>query len=243
MSNTQSYGVSLHVWGDFALFTRPEMKSERVSYDVITPSAARGVLEAIYWKPAIRWEITGIRVLKPIQMTNIRRNEVSHKMSIPSKAIREGAMTTPLGIKIEDSRTQRAAIILRDVSYIIDAKIIILNDKEADGKVLEHPEAKHLDTFKRRARTGKCFHQPYFGCREFPVSFSLVEDEYEAPDTLIKRNQDFGFMLQDLAYTPDPKGKILLPKQSQKYRADAKFFRAEMTDGYITVPPLSNAIA
>lgn len=154
-----SFGVSLKVWGDFACFTRPEMKSERVSYDVMTPSAARGILEAIYWKPAITWIIDRIHVLLPIRFTTIRRNELGGKMPYGTvKSAMKGGI--PPYVFIEDDRQQRAALLLRNVAYVIDAHFDVAGD--------DANTAKHKEMFLRRARKGQCFNQPYLGCREFP---------------------------------------------------------------------------
>jgi CRISPR-associated protein Cas5d len=207
-----AYGVKLKVWGDYACFTRPEMKVERVSYDVMTPSAARAILEAIYWKPAITWVIDRIHVFAPIRFMNIRRNEVESK--IPLKNI-TAAMKNPkflLSLFIEDNRQQRAAMILRDVCYGIEAHF------EYTGKE-DSSDGKHLEMFNRRARNGQCFTQPYLGCREFSAAFELVEDFPVSPLTGV---QDFGWMLHDIEYANN---------------MQAKFFRAEMVDGVITVPP------
>ena len=166
-----SYGVRLHVWGEYACFTRPEMKVERVSYDVMTPSAARGILEAVHWKPAIRWVIDRIHVLKPIRFENLRRNELGGK--IPAnvrKAMRAGS-TVGLHTLIEDDRQQRAATVLRDVGYIIDAHFVL-----TDAARVDDTEAKHLAMFNRRAARGQCFHRPCLGTREFAADFELVED-------------------------------------------------------------------
>ena len=173
-----AYGIKLHVWGEFACFTRPEMKAERVSYDVITPSAARGILEAIYWKPQIRWVIDFIHVLKPVRFTSVRRNEVGKKMTGPSQAMMNGEPGN-LSLNIEDERQQRAALILRDVAYVIEAHFDILDFRfEPGGPELSANDCagKHLDMFNRRARSGQYFHHPYFGTREFPVSFALIEN-------------------------------------------------------------------
>lgn len=209
-----AYGVKLLVWGDYACFTRPEMKVERVSYDVITPSAARAVLEAIYWKPAIKWVIDRIHVLKPIRFMNIRRNEVNSK--IPPNNVTE-AMKNPslsLAIYIEDARAQRAGLVLRDVCYGIEAHF------EYSGKE-DNNDGKHLDCFKRRARDGQCFTQPYLGCREFSANFTLVA---EFPDSPYKGKQDLGLMLHDIDFAND---------------MEARFFRVEMIDGIIAVPPFT----
>lgn len=182
-----SYGVKLRVWGDYALFTRPEMKVERVSYDVMTPSAARGILEAIYWKPQIRWVIDRIHVLKPIQFQNLRRNEVANRVSVNKKDMEK---KKPLFRYIEDDRQQRASMVLRDVEYVIEAHFEFTSDNEQN-------EGKHLDMFRRRAEKGQCFHRPYLGCREFPAAFELCE---EAPENPQKEDRDLGFMLHDIDF-------------------------------------------
>src|SRR5690606_11413899 len=143
------YGVKVHCWGDLACFTRPEMKVERVSYDVITPSAARAILEAIYWKPEIPWCVDKIPVLRPIQFTSLRRNEVGTKVSATSANRARQSGAGKLGIYVESERQQRASLILRDVSYVIEAHFRILNGADNPGK--------HLDQFNRRARNGQCF--------------------------------------------------------------------------------------
>src|SRR5579871_5148470 len=142
MEVSMSFGIRLHCWGDFALFTRPEMKVERVSYDVITPSAARGIVEAVYWKPEVRWVIDRLRVLKPIRFTSQRRNEVGAK--IPEAAARKvmKAGVGALGMYVEVERQQRAALLLRDVGYVIEAHIDVIGG--------EDNIAKHLDQFNRR---------------------------------------------------------------------------------------------
>ena len=212
-----SYGVRLHVWGEYACFTRPEMKVERVSYDVMTPSAARGILEAIHWKPAIRWVIDRIHVLKPIRFENLRRNELGGK--IPAnvrKAMRAGS-TVGLHTLIEDDRQQRAATVLRDVGYIIDAHFVL-----TDAARVDDTEAKHLAMFNRRAARGQCFHRPCLGTREFAADFELVEDTM--PSAYLpsdQRNRDLGWMLHDIDYTRE---------------VTPRFFRAELRDGVIDVP-------
>jgi len=183
-----SYGVKLKVWGDFALFTRLEMKVERVSYDVMTPSAARGILEAIYWKPAIRWIVDRIHVLRPIQFENIRRNELSNKVSVNAKIMREG--TQPVCQYIEDDRQQRASLVLKDVAYVIEAHFELTAVDNADP-------GKHLAIFERRVKKGQCFHRPYFGCREFPVNFEWCS---VIPDSLLTGEQNLGYMLHDIDF-------------------------------------------
>lgn len=217
-------GIQLKVWGEWACFTRPEMKVERVSYDVITPSAARGILEAIYWKPEIRWVVDRLTVLQPIRFTSLRRNEVGSKASAATAKSAMRAGTGNLGITVEDDRQQRAAALLRDVAYVIDAHF------EYTGKGDEKNDAKHLDQFNRRARKGQCFHHPYLGCREFPADFALVseldEEELtvaEAPE--LRGERDLGYMLHDLDYAAD---------------REARFFRATMRDAVINVPPFES---
>ena len=183
----------LHVWGEYACFTRPEMKVERVSYDVMTPSAARGILEAIHWKPQIRWHIDRIHVLRPIRFQNIRRNEVASK--IPASAVRAAMRAgNPeiLRLVVDEDRQQRATLALRDIAYVIDAHFEMTADGDKDSP------AKHQDMFRRRAATGQCFHQPYFGVREFPARFELVKDA--PPSTLDTPDRDLGWMLYDLDY-------------------------------------------
>lgn len=187
------YGVKLRVWGEYACFTRPEMKAERVSYDVMTPSAARGILEAIHWKPALVWRIDCIHVLKPIQFDSIRRNEVEHKISARNikTALTGGAID--LHQYAAEERQQRAALVLRDVEYVIEAHFD-LTDKAGEGD----NAGKHCDIFTRRARTGQCHMRPYFGCREFPVHFALQEEA--VPPSPLTGEQDLGWMLWDIDF-------------------------------------------
>lgn len=235
-----AYGIKLKVWGDYASFNRPEMKVERVSYDVMTPSAARGILEAIYWKPGFRWVVDAIHVLKPIRFTHVRRNEISCK--IPAKGAVSAAMKgepAELGIAVEKYRQQRAAMILRDICYGIAAHIeIIRSDVDENGKPLEHPEAKHLEAFKRRAEKGQFYHQPYFGTREFPVSFELVDEFPACPDEL-KGERRLGWMLHDMEFIEDKKGNIVETSEGRRLNAQACFFEAVMRDGVIRLPPMT----
>lgn len=175
--------VRLKVWGDNACFTRPEMKVERVSYDVMTPSAARGVLEAVLWKPAVRWRVTQIDVLKPIKWESVRRNEV-------------GAVMSPRahGMFIEEQRQQRAGLFLRDVAYTIHAYFDLTDNKGSDDTVV-----KFEQMFLRRAERGQCFHRPYLGCREFAADYTLVGEDQPAPEA-IPLTRDLGWMLNDLDY-------------------------------------------
>ncbi len=187
-------GVRFRVWGDYACFTRPEMKVERVSYDVITPSSARGILEAIYWKPTIQWKIDRILVMKPIHFDNIRRNEITRKIPIMGKTGINATMRGEndlLRVSIESIRQQRAAMVLRDVEYIIEARFVYTSNKD-------HNDGKHLDIFNRRVSKGQCFHRPYLGCREFAAFFGPVEDENCTSPLTGER--DLGWMLYDIDY-------------------------------------------
>jgi CRISPR-associated protein Cas5d len=246
-----SFGIQLHVTGDFACFTRPEMKVERVSYDVITPSAARGIIEAIYWKPQIRWVIDRIHILKPIRFTNIRRNEVGSKASAPTAAAMKGETVATAGILIEDARQQRAATLLRDVAYVIDAHFDILDFRfEKNGPELpaKDCEGKHLDMFNRRARSGQCFHQPCLGNREFPARFTLIEPGQPLPASELppeQLNKELGWMLHDIAYLPADKNAkdSFLTGQGKRVRTEPRFFNAKLENGVITIPPFHTATA
>lgn len=224
-----STNVRLHVWGDFACFTRPEMKVERVSYDVITPSAARGILEAIYWKPEIRWHIERLHVLKPIRFTSLRRNEVASKAPARNVAEAMNGKRGSLALYVEEDRQQRAATVLRDIGYVIEAQFEIVGG--------EMNVAKHLDQFRRRARDGRCFHRPYLGCREFACDFALIEDGDARPEGELagKGERDLGWMLDDIEYVPDPNGPIVDSHRGERWRAEARFFSARMIDGVIDV--------
>lgn len=233
-----AYGIKLKVWGDLALFTRPEMKVERVSYDVITPSAARGILEAIYWKPEMRWVVDRIRVLAPIQFTQVRRNEISSR--IPTKGKVGKAMKSGkgiLGLAVDENRQQRASTILKNVCYGLEAHVVITAPLEGSNA---HPEAKHLEMFKRRAKKGQFFHHPYLGTREFPASFELVEAFPPCPESL-GGLKDLGFMLHDIAFQEDSKGNIVESNRGRKLVAEPRFFRPTMVDGVIDVPPLEQS--
>lgn len=189
------YGIKLRVWGNYACFTRPEMKAERVSYDVMTPSAARGILEAIHWKPAIAWRIDRIHVMKPVRFDSIRRNEVAGKISERNikTAMNGGDIDLHQYAADPNQRQQRAALVLRDVEYIIEAHFE-MTDKAGES---DNP-AKHCDIFSRRARDGQCHMRPYFGCREFPVNFELLEGE--VPKSPLTKEQDLGWMLWDIDF-------------------------------------------
>jgi len=221
----------LEVWGDYACFTRPEMKVERVSYDVITPSAARAIFEAIFWKPAIQWKITVIEVLNPIRWISVRRNEVGIVMSERSS-----------GIYIEDNRQQRAGLLLRDVRYRLHAELVfipvgkrkdilrmlpdyLIDAEEKNGLGSDENPGKYNAMFERRAKKGQCFNQPYMGCREFSCGFRYIDNPDKEKQTMpsIKETRDLGFMLYDMDFT-DPQ--------------DIKpaFYRVNIENGIIKVP-------
>ena len=208
----------LEVWGDWACFTRPEMKVERVSYDVITPSASRAIFEAILFKRyAMRWQVTKIEVLNHIKWTTIRRNEV-------------GAVASKSPIIIEEKRQQKNSLLLQDVRYRIYAKLVYIpvkdRPKEAFGK--HQPDAsenpmKYYQMFERRASQGQCFTQPYLGCREFSANWEYVESAEER-QTPIAEDRDLGIMLYDMDFEHNPQ------------KPDAMFYRARMVQGVIFVP-------
>lgn len=226
--------VRLRVWGDMACFTRPEMKVERVSYDIMTPSAARGILEAIYWKPEIIWLVDAITVLKPIRFGNLRRNEVGCKMS--SKVGKQMAGDTgSLGYAIEDERQQRATTLLLDVAYIVEAHYEILDNAE--------PPNKHYEVFKRRAEKGQCFHRPYFGCREFPVLFRWHESAPPEPPAELQGSKDLGWMLNDMVFSParEKDEGAFRNGRGRWITAQPQFFRAKMENGRVAVPRLERA--
>ncbi len=220
-----AHGVRLLAQGEYALFTRPEMKVERVSYDVMTPSAARGILEAIHWKPAIRWVIDAIHVLNPVRFASIRRNEVDEKLKpyVVASAMKGGPLPECL---VEDARQQRASLVLRDVAYAIVAHFE-MTEKAGPN---DNP-GKHLDIFNRRAERGQCYHQPCFGCREFPARFSLIPHESSLPAAdaaLLGTSVDLGWMLYDIDfarnmtpmfYRPSMVGGVI---DVRKYREDVR---------------------
>ena len=210
----------LEVSGPFACFTRPEMKVERVSYEVMTPSAARSIFEAILWKPAIRWRVHRIDVLKPIRWINLRRNEVSAVVSTRNVQQAMAAGSGQLALYIEDERQQRAGYFLRDVAYRIHADLSL-----APG--CNEPLMKYTEMFARRATKGQCVNQPYLGCREFAAAFSLVTPDAPAT-TPIGDTRELGWMLHDLDFTH--------PSDPQP-----RFFNAKMVAGVIEVPPFEEA--
>ena len=213
----------LEVWGDYACFTRPEMKVERVSYDVMTPSAGRAIFDAILWKPAITWHIIKIEVLNPIKWTSIRRNEVGKTTSTPSQAQLDGRSGDSLGIFVEDNRQQRAGLFLRDVKYRIHGWFEFIppekrkqqnrygpfwadNDEQNQYEHSDETEAKYAAMFERRAKKGQCFHRPYLGCREFACYFRLIDNAVPLPEK-VNPDDDLGWMLYDLNYD-DPSNPI-----------------------------------
>lgn len=214
-----AFGVRLHVWGDRACFTRPEMKVERVSYDVMTPSAARGILEAIHWKPAIRWVVDRIHVLRPIRFQSFRRNEVSAKASaaLADRAMRAGS-TQGLGLVVEEVRQQRATMLLVDVAYVIEAHFELTARAGA-----EDTPAKHHAMFTRRAAAGQCFHRPCLGTREFAADFALVPEGAPLPLSAWPADEperDLGWMLHDIDFAQN---------------RTSRFFRARLVDGVLDV--------
>ena len=213
--------VKIEVWGDYACFSRPEMKVERVSYDVMTPSAARGILEAIYWHPGLVWRIDRIRVLAPIRFTNIRRNEVKDKISASNVRTVMNRGKGELYLATPQSIQQRAAMILRDVHYVIEAHFD-MTDRAAPT---DNP-GKFKDIVKRRAQKGQFYHQPYFGTREFPANFKLCESIPECPAELLGE-RDLGWMLLDLDYSDLSDIKPM-------------FFRGILKDGVLEVPPMGS---
>lgn len=211
------YGIRLKVWGDYACFSRPEMKVERVSYDVITPSAARGILEAIYWKPAIRWVVDKIVVINPIKFENIRRNELLGKISISSvKRAYKGGTKIDLSQSTNDI-VQRSSLVLKDVCYLIDAHFDVTENAGETDTV-----EKHYNIALRRCKKGQCFHRPYFGCREFPVNF-VLSTEVNVESFYKNSERDLGFMLWDIDFG------------NQK---NPMFYRPIMKDGTIEIPDL-----
>jgi len=236
-----SKSYCLEVSGDFACFTRPEMKVERVSYDVMTPSAARAVFEAIVWKPAIRWQVTKVEVLKPIKWISVRRNEVGAVASTRNVQAAISAGSGDLGLYVEDERQQRAGLFLRDVAYRIHAYFelrdpgfhephfphlskVPVNSGEDDLLALPDNNAvKFMSMFERRASRGQCVNQPYLGCREFACAFRLIEDMKAEPKP-IEETKELGWMFYDLDYgnPSDPK---------------PRFFPARLDNGIVNVPP------
>ena len=215
-----SYGIMIRASGNYALFTRPEMKVERVSYDIITPSAARGLIEAIYWKPAIRWRIDAIHVLNKIEFTNIRRNEVSEKISTSEARRRINGATDAFYLDTTAKRQQRAALVLRNVDYLIKAHFEMTAKAGPD----DTPE-KHYNIVLRRLRKGQHYHAPCLGTREFGAKVSLHDGE-ALPTSALDGTRDLGYMLYDMDFS-DPE--------------DIKpmFFKAVLQDGVLDLSDVS----
>ncbi|MDY4920335.1 MAG: type I-C CRISPR-associated protein Cas5c [Phascolarctobacterium sp.] len=205
--------IRLEVWGDYALFSRPELKVERVSYDVITPSAARGILESIFWHPGLRYVIDKIYVLSSVKYANIRRNEVKSKVTASkAKSVMTGGSGDDLYINTKADIVQRAALVLKDPHYVIEAHFEMTENANAS----DNP-GKFQDMLKRRIVKGQCYHNPYFGCREFPVKYRLFEFN-DVPTVYTEDEKDLGFMLYDFDY-------------SDKENITPMFFRAVLKNG------------
>ena len=187
--------VRFRVWGEYALFTRPEMKTEKVSYDVMTPSAARGICDAIFWHPGLRWVIDRITVCKPIRFTNVRRNEVKSKINARTVRTVMERGKGELYIATSNDIQQRAALLLQDVEYIIEAHF----EMTENAAPSDNP-GKFRDIMRRRLEKGQFYHQPCFGCREFPVNFAPCEDAFICPSEL-RGEKDLGYMLYDMDYS------------------------------------------
>ncbi|MBA2520940.1 MAG: type I-C CRISPR-associated protein Cas5 [Chloroflexia bacterium] len=203
--------LEVKVWGDLACFTRPEMKVERVSYPVMTPSAARGVLESIFWKPEFHWRVDEIWVLNDIRYTSFMRNEITTRVS---ERTARGWAEHGGGYLADEDRTQRHTLALRDVVYVIRAQAVPKSGAEADA-------AKYRDQFRRRLHRGQAHSMPYLGCREFAASFAPVAGS-ERP---VQRTEDLGRMLLALDYSPERDG-----------HATPRFFDARLNDGVLRVP-------
>lgn len=208
----------LEVSGDFACYSRPEMSVERVSYDVITPSAARSIFESILWKPAIRWQVTKIEVLSPIRWINLRRNEVGSVISSRNVVTTMKAGKGALGMYVEEDRQQRAGLLLRDVRYRLHANF----EMTSRAASTDNPN-KFSEMFRRRAERGQCINQPYLGCREFACDFLLVDADAPTNPPAIAEDRDLGWMLYDLDYSTPQMPRPL-------------FYRAVMQHGVIMVP-------
>lgn len=208
-----SYGVKIRVWGDYACFTRPEMKVERYSYDVMTPSAARNILQAIYWHPGMEWIIDKIHVINPIAFTTVRRNEVKSKISKQNALNVMNGGSMELSLNAEKDISQRASIVLKNVDYVIEAHFLITERANSSDNV-----GKFLDIFNRRLRKGQCFTQPYLGCKEFVAHFEPFDDEYV--DTHANKDRDLGMMLYDMDY-------------KNKDNISIRYFRARLKNGTI----------
>lgn len=208
-------GVKIRVWGDYALFSRPELKVERCSYDVITPSAARGILDAVYWHPGMKWVIDKIYVKKPIRFTSVRRNEIERKISASNVMQVYNGAKKPLFLSTKADIVQRASLLLCDVEYVIEAHF----EMTSKANKTDNP-GKFKDIIMRRFRRGECFQMPYFGCREFPANFCLCEEENIKTAYEDVEEKDLGYMLFDIDYT-------------DKNDLKPMFFRAVMKKGVL----------
>lgn len=211
----------VEVWGEYACFSRPEMKVERVSYDVMTPSAARGLLEAIYWHPGMRWVIDRIRVVNPIRFTNIRRNEITEKAAVGPIMTAANRGGVPASIVSGECIAQRATMALRDVRYVIEAHFDMTERANPTDN-----EGKFCDIIKRRLEKGQFYHQPCFGTREFIAYFKPCDVIPDCPDEL-KGERDLGWMLLDMDY-------------SDRSNIKPMFFRATLHDGVLDVPRIGS---
>lgn len=234
MNDKNAAPLEVKVWGDFACFTRPEFGVERVSYEVMTPSAARGILEAIFWKPEFRWLVREVSVLKPIRHYSILRNEMNHVQTLSRAKSDEPYYADSSNDLYGKNRAQRHTLCLRDVAYIIRADI------ELKEHANDHP-AKYRDQFRRRVKRGQCFTQPYLGTREFSAAFSPLEGDEEP----IEKGEEhgLGLMLFDINFEPKKKGAVSFASHGSGGReivsADAQpvFFQARLRDGVLKVPP------
>lgn len=211
-------GFMIEMWGDYASFNRPELKVERVSYDVITPSAARGILDSIYWHPGIKWVIDEIYVLSPVKFTGIRRNEVKSKtLGSSIRSVMNGKSQEMPFISTMDDRQQRSALVLQDVRYVVKAHFEMIPEKMSPTD----NEGKFCDIIKRRIEKGQCFHQPYFGNREFPARFRMWAGQ-DAAKACVDDSRDLGLMLFDMDYSDPSNIKPM-------------FFRAVLNKGMLKV--------
>jgi len=219
-----SYGFRVEVWGDYACFTRPELKVERVSYDVITPSAARGLIEAIFWKPGIKYIIDQINICSPILFENIRRNELSSKIPSCSPQSAENKMLSGnLYLNASKDRTQRAAMVLRNVRYVISFHFEMTNKADPDDN-----EGKFSAMLRRRLKRGQNYHTPYLGVREFPANIRLIDDGEAMPKS-IPESRLLGLMLYDIDYVTNSG----IDEQKTITSFEPMYFMAEMKQGII----------
>lgn len=224
------YGIKLRVWGEYACFSRPELKVERVSYDCITPSSAKGFLEAIYWKPAIIWIIDKIHIINPVEFTNIRRNEVQEVAKLPNV---KNAMNKNVSYDIISSevRHQRAAMVLKNVEYVIEAHFEMNEEFKGETDTKE----KHYNIALRRMRQGQYFQKPFLGAREFSADFEIIENESDIPKSKLSGENDFGYMLHSMNYIKDTK--------KEKIEIIPSFFRAIAKNGVIDLEKVGETIS